>query len=168
LHREGSVPHRYSELRAEFERWLPRWMSHFSVSGCSRVQLEYVNLLSAKVTPQFTDDKGGLMIGRVLKVFAGIPTHHQGIIPPYDCQMGLRIDAKKPAAFHLRVRGLIPGPKQGVGVRIDFLAVVDKGGGYLSLSDVLNEADFLHTVMVEHFDAIFTDEAKQSFEPEVK
>ena len=168
LHREEGRPHTYEELRHEVEQWFPRWYNHFGLTGCSTVQLHYVNILSPQVTPQLTDREGSVLVGKALKVFSGVPTRHHGIIPPYDCQMGLSIDPKRDCAFHLRVRGLLASSAQGSAVRVDFVAHIDKGIGGLSLSSVVVEADFLHQVMVEHFEAIFTDEAKQGFEPEAK
>jgi hypothetical protein len=61
---------------------------------------------------------------------------------------------------------LILPREQGAGVRVDFVAMIDKGQNRVPISDVINEVDFLHDVMVDQFEAIFTDEAKQSFEPE--
>lgn len=165
LHRDQDDPHSFDELYSEMDRWLPQWMNHFEAKGASVVTLAYINLISSKTTPQFIAQNGGILVGSVLRVFAGVPSQHLGIIPPYDCQMGLMIDPNRQATFGLRVLGL-PVPKgQSAAIRVDFQAIVAKPIPSLTAPQVLSEAIFLHTVMCDQFESVFTDTAKQSFEP---
>jgi hypothetical protein len=101
----------------------------------------------------------------MLTVFSSVPSQHYGIIPPYDCQMGLMIDPQRPATFALRVLGLIMPQQHGPAIRVDFHSEVTKDSPRMSAQQVLAETQFLHTVIVEQFESLFTPEAKQTFEP---
>jgi hypothetical protein len=50
-------------------------------------------------------------------------------------------------------------------VRVDFRAAVAKNTPCMTLQQVLAEADFLHTVIIDQFETLFTPAAKESFEP---
>lgn len=165
LHREEGNPHAFEDLFAEFQRWLPQWFGHFGATGASAVQLDYINLLSGATTPSFMDQYGALQIGSILKQFGSVPGRFQAIIPPYDCQLGLLIDAARRARFTMRVLAIMTAPNQGTAVRVDFQAAVDRDSPSLTVPQVFTEADFLHTVMVQQFEALFTDAAKKTFEP---
>jgi hypothetical protein len=165
LHREGDNPHDFRELLAQLKEWLPQWLAHFSVKGCMAVSLDYINVISAFNTPQFINPNGSINVGQALVVFAGVPNPHFGIIQPYDCQMGLMIDPDRPAVFALRVNaGLLPPPFKS-GIRIDFHTEVNKNKPTLDVAQVFAEAEFLHTIIIEQFEALFTSTAKKSFEP---
>ena len=165
LHSGPDSPHDFDELNAEFRNWLPQWMTHFGVKFCLSVALDYINAISPYNTPQFIGRNNAIDVGRALTVFAGVPSQHLGIVPPYDCQMGLMIDPNRPAIFGLRVFGGIMPPPFYFTVRVDFHAEVSKNTASLTGNHVLSEAEFLHTVVLQQFEAIFTAEAKQTFEP---
>lgn len=166
LHGETGKPRRFEELYAELVMWLPQWITHFGIKGCREVALDYINLLSRATTPSFVNKEGGLAIGALLNVFTGMPGRHKGIIPPYDCQMGLMIDEKKPVIFAVRVQDTMTKPDMGTAVRVDLRAQLVKDKPVLTLGQVLAETEFLHTVIIEQFEAIFSETAKKSFEPE--
>jgi hypothetical protein len=57
-------------------------------------------------------------------------------------------------------------PQQhGPAIRVDFHSEVTKDSPRMSAQQVLAETQFLHTVIVEQFESLFTPEAKQTFEP---
>jgi hypothetical protein len=165
LHPEETDTHHFEELHAEFSNWLPLWLSHFGGNACDTVALNYINLISHQTTPQFINHDGGIQIGRILRVFAGLPNPLMGIIPPYDCQMGLMIDPKRPATFAMRVMAVAMGKQQSLAIRVDFNAVVAKSKPCLNPIQALSEAEFLHNVIIGQFESVFTDIAKTSFEP---
>lgn len=165
LNRDSEDCHLFNELYDEYSKWLPQWMTHFGATGCANVTLNYVNLISCDTTPQFVDASGSIQVGRVLRVFAGVPGRHMGIVPPYDCQMGLMIDEKKPAIFALRVLGVTIAKDNSPAIRVDFQAAVTKPKPSLSAIEALSEASFLHTIIIDQFESIFTEDAKRSFEP---
>jgi hypothetical protein len=166
LHPEKSDPHHFEELYDELMRWFPRWSSHFGAAEFSVVQLDYINLIAAETTPQFIDGRtGAVQIGDVLEVFGRVPGHHEGIIPPYDCQIGIVIDKQRPTVLRIRVHGLPFRPKLGGGVRVDFQAVTDRAKRPLTAAEVPTETRFLHDAIIEEFEAVFTARAKTSFEP---
>lgn len=165
IHRDSEGDHSFKELHEEFSTWLPLWMNHFGATACETVVLNYINLISHHTTPQFISGDGSIQVSRALRVFAGIPSRHQGIIPPYDCQMGLMIDDKRPAMFSLRVLVVNIAKENAPAIRIDLNAQVDKMKPTLNPFQALSEALFLNSVIKEQFEAIFTEEAKKSFEP---
>jgi hypothetical protein len=165
IHRDSEGDHSFKEIHDEFSHWLPLWMNHFGATACETVILNYINLISHHTTPQFIGGDGSIQVSRALRVFAGIPSRHQGIIPPYDCQMGLMIDATRPAMFSLRVVVVNIAKENAPAIRVDLNAQVAKSKPSLSAFQALSEAQFLNSVIKEQFEAIFTDEAKKSFEP---
>jgi hypothetical protein len=165
IHPAPEGDHLFKELHEEFSNWLPQWMTHFGATGCETVSLNYINLISQITTPQFVDVNGSIQIGKALRVFAGIPSQHMGIIPPYDCQMGLMIDPEKPAMFSLRVVVVALAKYNSPAIRVDLNAYVAKPKPSLTAFQALSEADSLHNVINAQFEAIFTDIAKKSFDP---
>jgi hypothetical protein len=165
LHPEAKDAHRFEELHAEFSTWLPLWLSHFGGKDCATVSLNYINLISRHTTPQFVTPQGAINVGHALRVFAGLPGQHMGIIPPYDCQMGLMIDPERPATFALRVAAVTIARENSIAIRVDFNAAVIKPKPCLTPIQALSEAEFLHTVILGQFESVFTEEAKKSFEP---
>lgn len=166
LHPERNDPHHFEELFNELMTWLPRWASHFGASQFSAVQLDYINLIAAETTPQFVDAKtGSVNIGAVLTVFGGVPGHHEGLVPPYDCQIGVIMDRKRPSILRIRVQGLEFRPKLGAGVRVDFQATTDRSSDPLTATEVGAETKLLHDAIIEKFESVFTDEARASFRP---
>jgi hypothetical protein len=164
LHRDPEKPHYFEELFTEAETLVPQWFTHFGVKASSSVALDYINLLSPATTPSFVR-ANGILVSSMLTVFSGVPSQHYGIIPPYDCQMGLMIDPQRPATFSLRVLGLITPQQHGPAIRVDFHSEVTKDSPRMSAQQVLAETQFLHTVIVDQFESLFTKEAKQTFEP---
>ena len=165
LHHDGGKPHYFEELLAEADILIPQWFNHFGVKGSPFLALDYVNLLSPATTPKFVHS-GAIHVGSVLTVFSGVPGKYTSIIPPYDCQMGLMVDPQRAATFSLRVLGLITPQEHGPAIRVDFHSQVAKDSAKMSAQHVLSETQFLHTVIVDQFEALFTKEAKQTFEPE--
>lgn len=166
LHPEKGDPHHFEELRESLMRWLPQWSSHFGTTEFTIVQLDYINLIAVETTPQFVDGKtGAVLIGEALEVFSGVPGRHQGLIAPYDCEIGIVIDKTRPSVLRMHVHGLEFRPVLGGGVRVDFQAVSDRNARPLTAPEVASETEFLHDAVIEKFDTVFTAKAKASFEP---
>jgi len=163
LHREGTDAHRYEDLKKEYEEWLPRWAEHFEVTKFSTVVLDYVNLLSPAITPHFVKD-GRLRVGDMLKVFHNVPGKHVSLIPPYDCGAGLlfHVDAYCQYVGFVRLLA-IPTSSGEPAMRLDLQLRLHTPTPSLNLHSALTEADILHTLLVDQFEFIFTDEAKESF-----
>jgi len=166
LHPEKGDPHHFDELYASLMKWLPQWSSHFGATEFTVVQLDYINLIAVETTPQFVDSKtGAVRIGDVLEVFSRVPGQSEGLIPPYDCDIGILIDKTRPAVLRMHVHGIEFRPLLGGGVRVDFQAASDRRQHPLTATEVGTETKFLHDVVIEKFDAVFTAKAKASFEP---
>lgn len=162
LHAEDNIPHDFEELYGAVKDWLPRWADHFGVTTFSRVQLDYVNLLGPRTTPDFVARDGGIQVQRLLEVFGKIPGKHKSIIAPYDCKVGLLIEPNRCAA-HIHVHAV--RSKEGtLHVRVDLQVVAGHDVPLAGVNDALSELRYSHDVLIEQFLAIFTEEAKASFE----
>jgi hypothetical protein len=159
LCREDGNAHDFEELYAEMETWIGRWMEHFEVEALKGVTAEYFNRLNPKITPQFMLPDGRLKLSEAFLLFANIPGKYQSITPPYDNRIRLIVDEKRPCYFDLRVRADDDGH---VGVRIDFM-VTTIGDRAISAKDALAEIRLGHDVILEQFDCLFSEKARQSF-----
>jgi hypothetical protein len=130
------------------------WMEHFGIPEIRGTNVEYYNLLSGIITPQLVKE-GGVLISDALTVFGRIPGKHIGITDPYDCNVRLVVDSEKTIYFDLRVTG----DKNG-SVHVDFIVRNQKT---LSLADSIKSVYIGHDLILEQFDCIFTESAKESF-----
>ena len=163
LHSERNEPHDFEDLFGAMMKWLPRWSDHFGVTAYPSVQLDYVNLLGPRTTPHFVNQEGGIQINRLLQVFGSIPGIHKSIIAPYDCKVGLLIEPSRCIAnIHVHA---VRGPDTALHVRVDLQIVATHPKGLPSVDAALSELRYTHDVLIGQFLAIFTDEAKTSFEP---
>lgn len=163
LHAEQHDPHDFEELYAAMAKWLPRWTDHFEVNGFPGVQLTYVNLLGPRRTPNFVDANGGIQINRLIEVFGKIPGKHQSIIAPYDCKVGLLIEKERCAAnIHVHA---VRSRDNVLHVRVDLQVLAAHGVPMVSVDEALSELRYSHDVLIGQFEALFTKEAKKSFEP---
>jgi hypothetical protein len=165
LHRETGNVHDFGDLFKEASNWLQKWINHFEVKTYEKITLQYVNRIGADTTPQFVDsEKGSIGIGKALELFGRIPGKQVSLTPPYDCQVGLSIDPEKRCSGSYRVVGIEKGGKPAI--RVDIVVWITKDEKRdLALPGVLEEMHFCHNVLIEHFEALFTAEAKKSFEP---
>lgn len=164
LLRTKDETHLFERLRDQIHEWVPFWWTLFDIrpESVKVALLEYANLISMSTTPSFFDEKGGINVGRVLTVFAGIPgNNHQAMVPPYDCQVGLAIDTEQRIYCNLRVSGIAENSGRPA-IRVDLQARREQKER-LSLKDCLDAADQLHSVVLEQFNNIFTSQAKESF-----
>lgn len=157
---EGNV-HDFEELYAEMEAWIGKWMEHFEVTTLKGVTAEYVNLLNAAITPQFMAE-GRLKIADAFVMFSNVPGKYGRITAPYDSRMRLIVDEERPCSFDLRVRA---ENELGAGVRIDFVTDTISQQKAISANDSLAEIRLAHDVILEQFDCLFTEKAKNSFGP---
>ena len=164
LHGEKGKPHSFEELQGEMSMWLQRWVSHFEVKGFTTVMLDYVNLLGRRTTPKFVDDSSNsLEIDRLLNVFSRFEGSHVSLVQPYDCQASFLYTVDPVRVLRVRVHGLPPS-RHGTEVRVDFSASMNKAATELvTPAEAVNEFNILHSMVIERFNRVFTDEAKESF-----
>src|ERR1043166_7351699 len=105
LVRHGEDGHKFEELSSLLNEWLPKWNEHFEVEKIYGTFVEYVNMLSARVTPQFIEKGGGINVGKAFRLFAEVPIPHQGLIPPYDCKMTVICDRDLPCYLAIQLFG---------------------------------------------------------------
>lgn len=159
LNSQKDEPHDFDELLPEMEYWLPKWAEHFGVGKLSGVSAEYLNELSREVTPQFIDDKGALNLPRILTVFGTFSKRSASLIHPLQCQVRMVMDEKKPTFLDLRV---YDDQKNAPCVKVDFIVTTYMAGG-ISLDQAVPELRIGHDLILEEFDCVFSEDAKQSF-----
>ena len=164
LHSELDQTHSFEELNREIAVWLPRWAAHFDIKGFKVVMLDYVNLLGRRTTPKFIEAQSqSLEVERMLRVFSKFEGNHLSIIQPYDCQAGFLYSENPARALRLRVHGLPPS-QFSPEVRVDFQAIMHNNGHELvTTAEALADLKTLHGMVIERFNQVFTDEAKESF-----
>ncbi len=155
-------PRDFSELEQLRQKWLPRWVSHFEISKCNGVTLEYINLLSKDTLPAFMN--GNILnVGNALRLFDNIPSRLGPLIPPFDFQINSETETNPRSRFRVHCVS-VPSPSTPV-MHLRFNASTYNPKRSVPIDDVANETAAMHDLILQQFDAYFTEKAKQSFEP---
>jgi uncharacterized protein (TIGR04255 family) len=163
--RKSSADMRFEELEAVWREVLPLWRDILSVEKIKTVVVEYVNLLSQATTPGLLDDKGSILVGRALTIFHANGVLSGGIVPPYDCRMGLKVDVENNRIVNVRVLGLQNQVMGKSAVRLDFQALSDKPAPGITLEQSFDELRSLHDIVNDQFERVFSEDAKKTFDP---
>jgi hypothetical protein len=162
---EDATQRRFDDLKAEYLIWLGKWMKHFDVTRLDKLVLHYVNALTSSTLPNFVDDKGRLKIGNVIKVFTQIPGKHESIIAPYECCVTLLLGEEPRTTLAIYLNEW-PFLHFGTGIKLDFKVEIHcKSTAPIAVSDVSDMLDTAHGHIIDRFETVFSDEAKQSFDP---
>lgn len=156
----------YEFLAEEFSRTFGIWVEHFEISAIKSTDLEYGNLISRRNTPALISPDGSIPLAKIVTVFAGPGYSGAQVVPPYDCQMGLTEDAANKRLLAFRIKGVDTLVDGAAAVRVDFKGVRIGPENGLTPSETLKESALLHDIILKHFDRVFTDYAKHTFEPE--
>jgi uncharacterized protein (TIGR04255 family) len=160
MHSSPKMPRRYHDLKAQFAKWLPKWMDHFGVKDLQRLQLIYVNIISAATVPEFANKPGELNLDGVFNVFVNIPGSHKLVVPPLNCVATLLLEADPYATLTIQLAGIA---LQEPTVRLDLSTdAVLKSGSVESTFELL---DWSHDRILERFQNVFTEQARRSFVP---
>jgi hypothetical protein len=155
---------RFPTLKIWTEKIVPIWAKLLNPKISAAI-LDYANTLSRETVPTFINPNGSLAISEILTVFAGFPGKHQGIVPPYDCTMGLAIDQEQHVFLNLRVHGLPQIISNGSAVQVDLQALKSPGKHGLTATEAIDSLDLLHKTVVDKFEIVFTPKAKATFQP---
>jgi uncharacterized protein (TIGR04255 family) len=164
MHSNPENPRRYHELQHSFSTWLPRWIERFEVKKLTRVSLRYINRLNQLTIPNFTVPPSQLLLDQVLNVFVKIPGEHDSLIPPYDCRATLLLGGMKGATFEIRVYS-DPDASIQPSVRVDFCVNVPVSPEDSSEQGILRLLNWCHERILDRFELVFTEAARQSFGP---
>jgi len=162
-------PREFEELENLTSTWLPRWAADFEVGNYSGVTLQYVNLLSKETLPNFFENNQ-LNIGGAVRLFGGVPVQRNLLLPPFDFQVNVRVDNVEPKARVSAHCVSVDAPvEQGPTMHLRFTATTNLGQPPRSipLENLKNEGRLTHNLIIEAFEAYFTDAAKAVFEPYV-
>lgn len=155
---------RFPTLKTWVEKIIPIWASILNPKISAAI-LDYANILSRDTVPTFINENGSLAIGELLTVFAGFPGEHQGIVPPYDCTMGLAIDQDAHVFLNLRVHGIQQHVSGGSAVQVDLQALKRPAKHGLTAVEAVDSLELLHKTVVDKFEVVFTPRAKAAFQP---
>ena len=164
MHSNPGCGRSFKNLFEEFQRWFPRWMGHFDVTESQGVGLIYVNKLRRDITPQLFGDDGDLELGKALSVFSTVPGEHERLEPPFDCQVTVRLNPS--ASLNIRVHD-ISSPAHGAAVNVVFKVFAKLQPGRQGALDTLQLLSWCHERILERFELVFTEEAKETFTPTV-
>lgn len=157
----GSV-HGYGELAAECRKWLPRWSQHFAAEWVKKLQLHYMNVLSPETVRPFILENRSLQLQRILTTFATVPGPSEGLIPPYDCTVTVQLQENPSMTLAYKVVGNLAAKSQP-NVQVEFIVDVvceDRG---VELETAAHLLDVAHARIIERFELVFTEEAKEYF-----
>jgi hypothetical protein len=163
--REEGITRRYGTLRNSVAEWLPRWMQHFEVSSATKISLTYVNALTTATLPEFFDKEERLALDQVLTVFAGIPGNHTAVVPPFHCEVNVKLADLEDAKLGIELTNW-SNPRHGRGLRLDFdVDILPPEKRPLGSTDILSLLDWAYERIIDRFEVVFTEQAKASFGP---
>lgn len=154
----------FDELFLLAKKWIPKWMEHFDVKSIKGVRLKYKNMLSKELTPFAFQDRF-IKIDRWLTFMSRLPGKFNDVVGQFQTEINVRVDASKSAEFRYEVRSAdkaLDGTSSGIVVNFG-IDTADESRN-LRLHDCLAEIEWCHTILLEQFDAFFTEEAKRNFE----
>jgi len=161
---DGSA-RRYAQLRYEFISWAERWMEHFEVRTIKLLTLHYVNALNMGTVPSFFSKDGlSLALPDIINVFMNVARPGEIIVPPFVCHANIQFPDKENASFSLQVQDSSSSP-QAVGVNVNFIVTVQPVPEESSIQKITELLDWAHYRILERFEYVFSERAKQSFEP---
>lgn len=159
---DGSA-HSFEDLSKEVQQGMLTFLRILEPKKIGRLDLDYVNIISRKNTPSFVEQDGGIHIGQLLTVFNSFPTKYESITPPYDCQIGLALDKEQGYFSIVRVAGLQKGIQGASAIRVDLHAQHELKYIEISETNINKKLEKLHEYIMNLFNDIFTEEAKQAF-----
>ena len=151
----------YTDLRARFPSWLEKWIPHFQVSEFTGLTVHYVNLLDHSTLPSFARE-GFLDIAKVLNIFFTIPGENEVFIPPLDCTVTIKLPGEPQGTMTINACDSSKNTDPALMLNLIVSASLRKDQ---SVEEILHLMDWCHDRIVERFELIFTNEAKESFEP---
>jgi len=156
---------RFKHLREEFAIWMPHWIDHFDVKKADRLTLHYFNALTPITVPKFYE-KGRMRLSDIISGFANIPGEQDSIIAPYSSDVNVMLLGDREATLRIKINDLTSSPF-GSGVEVSFVVTMPfLPKEVISFPHVLELLDKAHEYIVARFEAVFTTEAKESFQPE--
>jgi hypothetical protein len=108
---------------------------------------------------------GRISINRILNVFGNIVGPAQRLIPPYQFEINIRALEDPPMAFKAKLTSAEELSKGQPTLRLDFKATSEIPGRKINLDAAQKELSLAHDLILQEFEAYFTEEARKSFEP---
>ena len=154
-------PRTFEDLLSLYDEWCPIWSEHFRVKTVRGVRIEYVNIISPATVPEFCT-KERIQIGDILTVF--VPAGPlKTLEPPYAFDMNFKDPRDDfPLLFHTSLKA---ERKVDVALRLDFRASTEEMTREIAIDEIQVEIDTAHELILDEFEAFFTEPAKASFEP---
>ncbi len=154
-------PRTYEDLHELYSEWFPIWSQHFAVPTVRGVTVEYVNHLSKLTVPKFCHGDT-IDVGRILTAFV-VRGPLTKLVPPFSFQMNFLEERDGlPLRFQADLSS-VPGKQTAM--RLLFKASTEAAGREIPVDSLSNELDTCHGLILEEFEAFFSDEAKATFKP---
>jgi len=173
----AGVQHRFEDLDQMTKQWLPKWAEEFDATGVSGVNLEYVNILSLQTVPLFAT-VNSINLNKLLTFYAAMPQQvqaimpnlHPTVVPPYDFQVAIQGSVKAgstetPLTFHAKLVGERKKTGVPIALRLTLSASTIQPKRLIPVLEATKELALTHDCAVRGFESLFTQEARQSFEP---
>jgi hypothetical protein len=165
---EDGSGRRYTQLRYEYLNWAEKWMKHFDVKSIGLIQLNYVNVLNKTTVPSFFSPDGqSFSLPQLINIFTNLSRPGEVMMPPFACQATVGFTNKKNATLSVQVQDATTSPLD-VGVLVGFIATMQPEEPEPSIQKIAELLDWAHERILERFDMVFSDRAKESFEPVTK
>ena len=161
VRRERANIHGYAELKKRAMALLPEWSEHFDVRRFLGAEVQYVNRLNAELTPQFMEQPGRLMIGKVFKLLTNIPMPDYTIVQPYDCTVTLTKEEIPQSKLTVRVVAEKDGTRSGVAIHLGCIILPDDHD--FDGQNAANLLDIAHDRANDAFRRLFTEYALKTF-----
>jgi hypothetical protein len=163
LKSDPATPSHFEDISAVASDWLPKWVEHFKIATLHGITLQYVNLLSAQTLPSFMKENK-LMVGEVLTNFSAIPGRYHELVAPFDFQLNVRCNTE-PVPMNFCARLLTASVSEAM-LHVHFtVTTTGEKKRAISQQEAEKEIQLAHALIVDEFEAFFTSEAKNSFEP---
>lgn len=154
---------RHANLRTEYARWLPVWIKIFEVKKAARLVVIYVNKLNHESVPSFYTTAGHLQLDQLLTNFSSIPGRQEFIVPPYRCTANVKLHGEPKTVMGIEVQDVVNA--HGAAIQVNFSCAIDILNEPVSEDSFLTLMDKAHEHIIDRFEAVFTEKAKNSFDP---
>ncbi len=158
-------PRHFEELEAFAKEWWPQLLQTFEITTVHGVTLEYINRICPNSVPKFVDlPKQTIRLGEVFPVFGRVPMRGSAT-PPYNFEHNVTVRAEPPLHLQTKLAGPIPRKGEVVHLWLRIKATTEHNQRAVPAHEVFGEVAEAHGLILEAFEAYFSDAAKLSFEP---
>jgi hypothetical protein len=158
----------FHDLESEAMNWVPEWRKTFKVGKIKKIVISYSNFLCKTFTPELvkvSGDSQQINFGAALVMFADAPGKYKNLIPPFLAETAIEVDSER--SFGFRVKAVDDGKKEGAphepGILVILKHTFTPVNKPLENHDLQSKLQEAHDLLMEQFEAFFTENAKKQF-----